>query len=79
MAGVNALLSLRPGELSLSLATQAAEMWGHIDKHRRLVYEFRRRPGYQNNVARWARIAGRQLSIRRRFLEASALADRDEP
>jgi hypothetical protein len=79
VAGVNALLSLRSGELSLALATQAAEMWGHIDKHRRLVYEFRRRPGYQNNVARWARIAGRLLSCRRRLTDAaSALADRDE-
>jgi hypothetical protein len=77
--GVEALLSLRPGDISAALGCHAAVLLTHIDKHLRLAHEFRRRPGYQNNVARWARIAGRQLSIRRRFLEASALADRGEP
>jgi hypothetical protein len=79
VADVDALLSLRPGEVALALCDRVGVLSIELGRTRSLTTEFRRNPGYTVSVARWARATGRLLSCRRRFLEASALADRDEP
>jgi hypothetical protein len=74
---VDALLSLRPGEVALALCDRVGVLSVEIGRTRSLTTEFRRNPGYPVSVARWARATGRLLSGRRRFTDAvSVLAER---
>lgn len=72
---VDALLSLRPGETSVALATHAICVDDSIKKLHRLIREFRQFPDYRNEIRHWALNAGRLRSCWRRFSDAVTAAD----